>query len=156
MKKSNEGWKSSFLSEVLKWEEKELQSTPSPGETPSSPPSEVKLGLATGSQSPPEHTEVRRFPSDYSWSQTWLSLKVWKSLESSFLHEVDGLLGELVWLTLNTLRQLLGQAPAPRVLQRYLSPSCSLWRCCTNKAGGYVSRQIYLFYFSSEKLRQLG
>lgn len=96
--------------------------------------------------------------------QTWLSLQVWKSFASSFLHEVDELIRSLCcWLSKHSEAVCVAGTSSKGAPKISISILFSLWRSSANfvmlhthKAGGYISRLIYSFYFGLEKLSQLG
>lgn len=90
----------------------------------------------------------------------YLSLQLWKSLASRFPKVNEHIVGSL--FTYFECAQAVCEAGTSfeGVPEISISILFSLWRHCIHKAGGYVSRLIYLFYFGLEKkkkkLSQLG
>lgn len=87
---------------------------------------------------------------------TYPSLQQWKSLASRFRKVHELVLGSLLPYFECSPALCTAGTSSEGAPERSISILFSLWRRCTHKAGGYVSRLIYLFYFGLEKLSQLG
>lgn len=87
---------------------------------------------------------------------TYPSLQQWKSLASRFRKVHELVLGILFPYFECSQALCMAGTSSEGAPERSISILFSQWRRCTHKAGGYVSRLIYLFYLGLEKLSQLG
>lgn len=150
---------------MLKWKKKnKCSQTLLKDVAPGSPFWEVKLRWDNLESEPLSMHWCSEVSFGLQLVQTWLSLQVWKSFASSFLHEVDELIRSLCcWLSKHSEAVCVAGTSSKGAPKISISILFSLWRSSASfvmlhahKAGGYVSRLIYLFYFGLEKLSQLG
>lgn len=126
------------------------QTTPSQDGVSTSPPSEGKLGWAAGSDRPPIHTKAGWWPSGYNWSQLTYLCNCGNLCQVAFLKLVS--CREPVSLLFQAV--CAAGTNSEGTPERSISVLFSPWRYCTHKAGGYVSRLIYLFYFGLGKKKK--
>lgn len=118
------------------------------------PPSLPQRRSWDGSDRPSIHIEAGCCPSGYNWPQLTYLCNCGNLWQVAFL--------KLVSFCREPVCLLYAQAvcaagtSSESTPERSISILFSPWRYCTRKAGGYVSRLIYLFYFGLEKTMPIG
>lgn len=139
--------------EQLKWKERRLQSNnPFSGWGCHLPSFRGEVGMEV--TEPSIHVEAGWCPSGYNWSQLTYLCNCGNLWQVAFLKLVS-FCREPVCLFYTQAVCAAGTS-SEGTPERSISILFSPWRYCTHKAGGYVSRLIYLFYFGLEKTMPIG